>query len=205
MVSHEHTQPGDGATAVDEEPVVLIVDDESEILESYELYLSEEYDVRTASNGAKALVELSPEIDVVLLDRRMPGMSGDEVLEHITDWHSDCRVIMVTAVDAATDIVDLPFDDYLTKPVSKSDLTATIEQLLLFDRYEQLLMAYNSATRKYATLKATLDPETFESDEKVAQLESRRATLKSRLETTIDQFIDDEVSEIFRTAHSSPP
>jgi CheY-like chemotaxis protein len=42
--------------------------------------------VRTAYGGHEALEELSDDVDVILLDRRMPGLSGDEVLEEVRDF-----------------------------------------------------------------------------------------------------------------------
>lgn len=118
-----------GDVRPDEDPAtVLLVDDEESVLETYELYLETEgYDVLTADNGGEALVELDGDVDVLLLDRRMPGMSGDEVLEHVRDWELDCRVAMITAVDPDSDIVEMAFDDYLTKPISKDELLDTVE------------------------------------------------------------------------------
>jgi DNA-binding response OmpR family regulator len=185
-----------------EQPTVLIVDDEEVILDSYELYLeSADFEVVTAANGGEALVELEPSVDVVLLDRRMPGMTGDEVLEHIRDWHSRCRVVMVTAVDPDVDIVDMEFDDYLTKPVSKDELLDTVEQLLLFDRYEELLMEYHSLTRTYATLRSNINQEQLAATDPLEELDERRTDLREEIESTIEQFTDQKISEIFRSAH----
>jgi CheY-like chemotaxis protein len=189
-----------GDASVDD-VTVLIIDDEPEILASYELYLEDEpYDIVTAENGAEAMVELGPAVDVVLLDRRMPGMSGDEVLDHLTDWHEDCRVVMVTAVDPGPDIVDMPFDDYLTKPIDKTDLVTTIDRLALFDRYEQLLSEYNAETRKYATLKASMSDSAFRDDDRIAALEARRERLREQLRRTVASF-DDELGDVVRDAH----
>jgi len=56
---------------------VLVVDDEPAVLEAFALYLeSADNDVRTVANGGEALTELGPEVDLALLDRRMPGMPG---------------------------------------------------------------------------------------------------------------------------------
>jgi CheY-like chemotaxis protein len=180
---------------------VLVVDDEEPVREAYKMYLeSADYDVLSAATGGEALIELGPEIDVVLLDRRMPGMSGDEVLDHIEEWESHCRVAMVTAVDPGDDIADMGFDDYLNKPVSKDELLDTIEQLLLFDRYEDLLTEYHSVVRKYALLRSNTNG--VSGNDQLASLEQRRDDLRSKIHDVIDQFTDDAMADVFREAHA---
>lgn len=187
-------------TETTDETTVLIVEDEQSVLETYELYVETEgYDVRTAANGGEALVELGSEVDVVLLDRRMPGMSGDEVLEHILDWELECRVVMVTAVDPDEGIIEMGFDDYLAKPVSKAEVVDTIEQLVLFDRYEQLLSEYHSLTKTYATLKSNLEGRHH--NDALDDLAERRDRIRSELEATVDSFTDDVITEIFADIH----
>jgi DNA-binding response OmpR family regulator len=171
---------GDDASTADEEPVVLVVDDEQPVLEFYASCLEDDYRVRTAADGESALVELDPVVDVVLLDRRMPGLSGDDVLEHITDWHADCRVAMVTAVDPDASVVELPFDDYLTKPVSRDELLDTVERLLLLTEYERLLGEYTAVANKCATLQRLDSPAVDTAD-----LEQRCDALEADLEAAI--------------------
>jgi len=184
-----------------ETPTVLIVEDEESVAESYELYLNSEYDVRVALNGGEALVALSPGVDVVLLDRRMPGMSGDEVLEHIADLEYDCRVVMVTAIDPGADIVDLPFDDYLSKPVDTDDLVATVEKMVRLDRYEDLLSEYNSVVNTYATLNSTLSRQERQNSDELAQLADERDRLRGAIDDLIDEFEDEATADVFREAH----
>ena len=80
------------------------------------------HDVRTAYGGEEALEKADEDVDLVFLDRQMPDMSGDDVLERVRERGLDCRVVMVTAVDPDFDIVEMPFDDYLTKPVMRDDV-----------------------------------------------------------------------------------
>lgn len=65
------------------QPTVLAVDDEPDLAELYRVYLDATYDVRIATGGEEALSMMDESVDVVLLDRRMPEMSGHEVLEAI--------------------------------------------------------------------------------------------------------------------------
>ena len=108
---------------------VLVVDDEPDIAESYEMWLQEDHDVEMATSGEAALEALDESIDVLLLDRRMPEMSGDEVLRALADRPADPTAVLVTAVDPGFDIVDLEFDTYITKPVTGSEVVEVVEGL----------------------------------------------------------------------------
>jgi CheY-like chemotaxis protein len=64
-------------------PTVLIADDEAAIVDGQAARLTDEYRVRRAYGGHEALEQVGEEVDVALLDRRMPDLSGDEVLDRI--------------------------------------------------------------------------------------------------------------------------
>jgi DNA-binding response OmpR family regulator len=109
---------------------VLVVDDEPEMAEMLALQLERHYDVESVGGGESALAALDEAFDVVLLDRRMPGLSGDDVLEAIRDRGVDCRVIMLSAVTPDYEVMEMPFDDYLRKPVGGDALVAAVERQL---------------------------------------------------------------------------
>lgn len=184
---------------VSQQVTVLVVEDEEHVAELYESVLSQEFSVIVAENGGEAMMELDDSVDVVLLDRRLPGMSGDDVLEQIESQDVGCRVAMVSAVDPDFDVIEMGFDDYLSKPVSKSKVVDTIDQLVLFDRYEKLLTEYHSLTKAYATLKSNLQgqPDT----ERLQELKADREAVREELEETIESFTDDIITDIFTEIH----
>ncbi|MFU1783778.1 response regulator transcription factor [Haloarcula japonica] len=105
------------------QPVVLVVEDETDIADSYELWLNNAYEVYRAETGEVALSRLDDlAVDVVLLDRMLPGISGDEVLDEIRKQGYRCRVAMVSAVQPGIDVVEMGFDGYITKPPDKEEL-----------------------------------------------------------------------------------
>ncbi|MFC7203742.1 bacterio-opsin activator domain-containing protein [Haloferax namakaokahaiae] len=125
------------------EPFVLVVDDDEDLADTCQYWLDRgRYTVETAYGGAEALSQLGDHVDVVLLDRRMPSVSGDDVLEAIRERDLDCRVAMMTAVEPDTDIVEMPFDAYLVKPVSESQVTETVEELLVRAGFEREVRDY---------------------------------------------------------------
>ncbi|MFC6826493.1 response regulator [Halopelagius fulvigenes] len=111
-------------------PTVLVVEDEETVVEAYALWLSDTADVRTATDGEEALELVDDDVDAVLLDRRMPDLSGDETLAKIRERGYDCRVAMVTAVDPGVEATEGSFDAYLTKPVTREEIVDTVTELL---------------------------------------------------------------------------
>lgn len=113
---------------------ILIVEDESKIARFLELELKHEgYEVEIASDGRSGLeLGLSKNIDLILLDVMLPGLSGIEVCRRIR-MESSVPIIMLTAKDDVTDKVaglDIGADDYMTKPFEIEELLARIRVAL---------------------------------------------------------------------------
>lgn len=138
--------------AYEENPTLLIVEDEKELADLFVAWLESEYDCWTAYDGRSALDQIDEEVDAVLLDRRMPGLSGDEVLEEMRERGFDCPVGMVTAVEPDFDIVEMGFDDYIVKPVSTDDLKDFVEDLLSLPEYERDLQRFFQLAAKRAAI-----------------------------------------------------
>src|SRR5882672_7103985 len=107
-------------------PVVLVVDDDPGVRESFRLILEDHYDVVDVSDGPSALdVVRTSAVDLVLLDIRLPGMDGIEVLERIKAIDEGNEVILVTdvkTVRTAVAATKLGAFDYLTKPFEEDEL-----------------------------------------------------------------------------------
>jgi DNA-binding response OmpR family regulator len=178
-----------------ESGTVLVVDDEPEVADVYALRLETEFDTRTAYDGEEALATVDGDVDVVLLDRRMPDMTGDDVLAEIREQGHDCRVIMLTAVDPGTDILEMEFDDYLCKPVEKEDLAAAITQQLRVQQYDDRLSEYLEVSSKLALLEAELASREVDEHEELQELSERAETLKTEMDETLEGF--DEIDTAF--------
>lgn len=179
---------------------VLVADDEPDIRELYAACLEEHYPVDTAANGEETLAKLSEATAVVLLDRVMPGLSGDEVLAHIRAEGYDCRVAMVTAVEPDIDVAELGFDDYVVKPVSASELRNTVDSLLHWDEYDDRLESFFRTAQTVAVLEANLSEETLAEsdayDELLADLEAAEEQAKAALEKLDDAVIEPLASDL---------
>jgi len=117
-------------------PRVLIVDDEEIARISLaEILRLEGFDIQTASGGQTAVELLHSEhFDVMVLDLKMPGMSGIDVLKAIVDTLPDLKVIVLTAhgsMDTAIQALRFRVHDYMLKPVLPSQIVDCIESALV--------------------------------------------------------------------------
>lgn len=177
---------------------VLVVDDERDLADLYQAWLTESFDVRVAYDGESALDALDETVDVVLLDRRMPTLSGDEVLDTIRERSYGCRVAMVTAVEPDVDIVDMGFDDYLQKPVDREQLVDTVNRLTRRSEYDDRLQKFFTAAKKQSLLDDRLAPgERAESNEYQA-LESDLESLRSEVDDLVDQLDGQDFETLFK-------
>ena len=114
---------------------VLVVDDEPVVRMSYERSLAAEFDAHTAPDGEQALREMEREpADIVLLDLRLPGAQGLEVLEAMKHRWPETEVVVITgypSVDSAKQAVRLGAADYLAKPVGPNEVTSAARTALL--------------------------------------------------------------------------
>jgi len=114
---------------------ILIVDDEKNYLIVLGALLgSEGYEIVTSENGHTALkVVQEGDIDLILTDMKMPGMSGMELLEHAKKTKPEVPVIMMTAygtIEMAVEAMKKGAYDYITKPFENEELKLTIHKAL---------------------------------------------------------------------------
>ncbi|WP_435066626.1 bacterio-opsin activator domain-containing protein [Haloplanus sp. C73] len=174
----------------DGKPTILIVDDDEDLADTYSVWLSDDFDTETAYGGVQARKQIHDGLDLVLLDRRMPGIPGDRILEDIRERGIDCQVAMLTAVEPDTDIIDLPFDEYLVKPVTQAELRETVDDLLLRQGFDTDAQDY-FAMESTAEALGTRDEENLRDPDAAAAFEAEAATageseqiqeMKARLE-----------------------
>ena len=138
---------------------ILVVDDEKIVRESlYHWFEDEGYSVETAEDAIAALKLFEKgKYDLILLDMKMPGMSGIELLTKIKEIDLDCIVILITAfasVPTAIQALKEGAYDYVTKPVDPDELNHLVknaleqkslkdENYLLKNKIEQMIIPEN--------------------------------------------------------------
>ncbi len=116
---------------------ILIVDDQVVMLELLKHILDKTYNVKTISEGKKALsyLHLGELPDLILADLNMPGLSGFEFIEkvRISDYFSDIPIIILSGQEGSTEKIrclKLGANDYVIKPFNPEELSLRIKNLL---------------------------------------------------------------------------
>ena len=118
---------------------ILIVDDDASIRRALEIQLGGDgHDVRSVASGEEALAALGERpASIVLLDLRLPGMTGEQVLEAIRARHPATSVVIITAhgsVDSAVQAIKAGAEDYLTKPFGPDELRVRVDRICELQR-----------------------------------------------------------------------
>ena len=120
---------------------ILVCDDDKEIVEAIEIYLTQEgYQVLKAYDGMQALKMLETEtVHLLILDVMMPRLDGIRATLKIRETNSIPIIILSAKSEDADKILGLNIgaDDYMTKPFSPSELVARVKAHL--SRYERLI------------------------------------------------------------------
>lgn len=184
---------------------VLIVEDERDLADLYASWLNDSYIVSTAYDGDEALDKLDEQIDVVLLDRRMPGTSGDEVLDYIRKHKLDIRVAIVSAVSPDFDVIGMGFDDYLVKPVDNEELHDTIERMLTRATYDDALKELEQLVAQKAVLEVEKTNAELQEHDEYRKLERRIEKVQRQADTAVADFNDEDFEVTFRSFEFGSP
>lgn len=160
---------------------MLVIEDEDNFRKLYRDWFENDHDLRLATNGEEGLQTFDAAVDVVILDRQMPGLSGDEVAKEIKSRQRQCPIVMVTAIEPEPGIGAMTIDTYLTKPVDWSDIRDAIERVTSTSTYtEEMERAYRLAAKK-ARLEAELSREILLLNDQYVDLCRKLTEVRARL------------------------
>jgi DNA-binding NtrC family response regulator len=105
---------------------IVIVDDENDILQMLEKYLSRDggYKVRTFNNPLNAITSIPKDTDLIMLDIMMPQMNGLDALPKLLEKNPNAKVLMMTAYSTLDKVLNAHrhgATDYIMKPFSSLD------------------------------------------------------------------------------------
>jgi len=172
----------------DQDATVLVVEDEPEVADSYASQLESRYETLVAYDGKRALDLVDETVDVILLDRRMPGITGDEVLDTIRGDGLDCQIVMVSAVDPDFDIIEMPFDEYITKPIDRAKLLDVVDRQLDVADSDESVAEFLEIQSKLDVLEAEKSRGELEDAEEIQEMRERASELEAALWETMDEF-----------------
>lgn len=183
----------------EEEPrTVVIVEDESDLAELFAVWLGKTYSVTIANDCATAFELIDDTVDVALLDRQLPDGTGGEILTMIRDRGLNCRVAMVSAVEPNVDIIEMGFDEYLCKPVAKTELHDTVERLIAQGAYGDALTEYYGLASKKSLLESHRSQGELADSEAFAELEERIEMLDRELSQMVNTLSETQIAAEFR-------
>jgi len=112
---------------------LLIVDDETQFLDAIAKRLRKrDFDVKTATNGKDAIeIARNEKFDIALLDLKMPGMDGSQVLKVLKEEHKFLEAIILTghgSLESAVELTKLGAFSYLPKPYELEKLVHTLKE-----------------------------------------------------------------------------
>ncbi|WP_440897361.1 response regulator transcription factor [Amphibacillus sp. Q70] len=153
---------------------ILLVEDSIETSKMLHTILSKDYQITQAFSGTEGLLLFQQQsFDLIILDRMLPGKSGQEVLEEVRQT-SQIPIIILTAISNQNDIAELLLkgaNDYLTKPFNNNELKARIVVQLRTHSHEEKITTTDIL--QYKNL--TLYPDSFEiGNKKGARLPLKR-------------------------------
>jgi response regulator RpfG family c-di-GMP phosphodiesterase len=116
----------------------------------------------------------------------MPRQSGGEVLAALRDRGYEGRVVMVTAVEPDFDVVEMPFDDYVTKPVDRATVLEVVERQRRLATYDERLDEYVRKRRKLDVLEHRKSRAELEDSDRYDALRVVVESLYEELEAMIE-------------------
>lgn len=168
-------------------PRILVVEDDGDLADLYAGWLPAEAVVSVAHDGATARELIDPGLDIAFLDRNLPDATGGDVLGWIRNRGIDTRVVMVTAMEPDFDILELGFDEYLTKPVTRTDLVRAVEAMQRRDEYQDRLRQLYALASKKAALETSKTPAELERNAEYQRLCEEFERRRHEVVETLDE------------------
>ncbi|MUW14190.1 response regulator [Halorubrum sp. CBA1125] len=184
--------PSDGAS-------VLIVEDERDLAELYDTWLSDSYETEVAYSGTEAQERFDEgRHEVVLLDRWLPDISGDEVLETIRDREPNGKVAMLTGVSPDFDVIEMEVDSYVLKPVTRDELRELVDRLRHLAEYQRDVQELYPLIAKRTVLESEKTADELAVSEEFATLTDQIATKKERSRASIEATDNEDVRTLLK-------
>ncbi|MHC3381732.1 response regulator [Haloarcula sp. H-GB5] len=176
------SQKGDNESKEDE--TVFIIDDEEGMVVFLEDCLDGHYTVKSDTDAIRAFHRIDNSVDVVLLDRKMPEMTGDKLLGLLREKGLDVQIAMITAIKPTEEIMEMPFDDYLVKPVEEPEVLGLVDTLITRKQFRRATQRFFRNISKIQALEKANRTDTKEYD----KLIKRTAELHGKINEILDNI-----------------
>jgi CheY-like chemotaxis protein len=136
-----------------------------------------EYTIRLTTDGREALREIDVGVDVAVLHRDLPAVSGREVLSKIRADGHNCGVFMIFHQQPDDDLDDMAFDESRLEPVKRDDFRDTVADLIERVAAADDVRQYLALQAKITLLKSAYPPDTLATDGQYAELTAQAEAL----------------------------
>lgn len=189
-------------------PIVAVVEDDLDLAAVYEEWLQTGNKVRLAHSAEEARMTIDGDVDIVILDRKLPGTSGDELLNWIREEGYRARVAMITAVSPDFDVIDMGLDTYVEKPITKQGLRDLVKMLLTRTVYDQRVQRYLELVSKQNVLENKYESTELQANQGYENLSNElcelRAELNYLLRNLDDEYFDSEQQAVVVHSREGP-
>ncbi|TKX56689.1 response regulator [Halorubrum sp. SS7] len=187
----------------DADATVLIIEDDREEVAEYADWL-EEYVVRTAVDGERALDALDADVDVVLLDGELADPTAEELLGRIRARRPDCQIGLLSGMSVGDDVLRLDTDEYVPRPIDRDELRETVARLVDHGAVEGAVETYLSLVARRRRIENRRDDADLADDEHYRELTGEIATRQRQINTLLAE-IGDPVAGASDETGAPPP
>lgn len=166
---------------------ILIGVPDTESRELYGAWLPDRHELRDAADGREVLDALDPTVDVVVLDRDLPGPSVSQLMDRIGTMGADPHVAVLSAAPLEDELLERRVHEYRHKPIDREDLLDVIAGYRARQDYEAALSEYFSITSAVAALEADHSPGELAEDDRYERLQWLADEKRAEADRTLRQ------------------
>ena len=169
-------------------PVVLLVEDDPQTAERHAEWLADDYEVRTVISGESALEQFDADVDVVVLDRQLPDMSGGGLLGRLRAREGDPAVGMLLGIEPDRRVLQLDVDEFGIQPLDREDYRALIASLDRRRTVDGAVEAYLSLLDRKRELESSVERDALKSDPEYRTVAGELLARRRQLESVLDRI-----------------
>lgn len=189
-------------TMIEDSTTIVLADDDDRLVEMHTNWLSE-FEIKTATDGKTARDALDETVDVLITDRRMPELSGEELAQYVATSGYDCRTVFVSSVGPDQSLCSVPFDGYVQKPAAPEKLQTVIDDVVARKSQPPKVREFESLQARIELFESQLPKERRKETEAYRNLCDRLLTLDRELDQSMTDSAAGEVEWVcnLETAH----
>lgn len=166
---------------------VLVVDDDAMMADLVAEWVAEKWACEVRYSGPDAFDAMDASFDVLVSDRSMPELSGDDLARAVRDAGMTIPILLVSGDRPDFGVLDVPFNDYLVKPVDRPEVQAAIEELFLRRSYREPVQRFLDLVARLDVLETELPREALLGNDEYLGLKAKADELRQSVPATLGE------------------